>query len=326
MKPLKTAADLKKYLPDLNVNKSEATINAHIDWAMIKLREIMGNVLYDDLAELWQSQENGGYEMPRNYQILLLLAQPVIAWFAFISMIKSGIVQVGDAGIKETSTDNTSPVRQWVYNTSLESAWEKADSYTEVLLSWIEANANQFPKYAQSEERKLQRSFFIQDIQQFQVWHDIQSSYRLYNILRRQFAAVELQYVQPTMLPYLFQDIKSKLGRGADLKPSEQTAVEYARAVVACFSLRDALPSLNLNIKINGVTVRRSDDGLVKHENPTEGQIKWLTDYLSERGNYWNQMLREHLIKNIDQLPLFRELYQKVSLPVNEHSVGIFYL
>ena len=325
MKLLKTAAELKQYLPDLNINKSEATLSAHLDFGHMELRKTIGDVLYNDLETKWKAKEEGGYPLDKFYSLLVAFCQPVVAWHTFISILKSGVIQVGDAGIKETSTDNTSPVRQWVYNASLESAWNKADSYTEALLAWIEANVKRFQLYAQSPERALQNSFFIQNIDQFQKYYNINSSYRLYNVLRRQFQAVELQYVQPTMLAQLFQELKGKLAKGADLKPQEAQAIEYARAVVAFFSLRDALPTLNLNIQIGGVTVRRSDDGLTKEETPPEGHIRYLTNYLTERGNYFIQLLREYLTDNMQHFPAFRDTYKKACLPVNEHSTGIFY-
>ena len=293
----------------------------------MELKKLIGQVLYEDLAAQVATRDAGGNPLVPPYTHLVQFCEPVVAWHAFISMLRSGIVQVGDAGIKETRTDNTEPVRQWIYNTALENAWQKADMFSETLLSWLELNANRFPLFAQSEGRKSHKAMFVQNISQLETWHGIGTSFRLFNVLRQQFLTTELQYVQPTMLPPLFELLKNKLASGANLSQEEAQAIFYARAIVTFFSLRDALPVLNINISIGGITVRRTDDGIIRHEKPDESNIRWLSEHLTARGNYWVQTLRDYLVANQQRLPAFRDSYQQnACLPANEASKGIFYL
>ena len=158
------------------------------------------------------------------------------------------------------------------------------------------------------------------------MWYDIENSLRLYQIVRRQFEAVELQYILPTLGYPLYQQLKKQLKDGSTLSPSEQQVVNYCRAVITFYAINAALPSDNLNVRIGGLSIRRSDDGLVKKESPRNEDLTLLINHLTTRGAFWVQNLREFLLTSIQQLPAFRDSFQPANLPINDRSKGVFYL
>lgn len=308
-------SELKTYLSDVNISKSDASVLPAISDAQHQyIMPEIGSDLYSSLMEKINADQKGGNKIDKETADLLEQIRKPLAWFTYYNLLKGGVIQIGDAGIAETNNEQTNPVRQWVLNSALENAIQKADMYLDNLLLFLETNADKYSIWKKSVAYTQSSSLFINSTDEFQEHEDIGGSRRLFKIIRYRIKEVEASHIMPILGERLFQQMKEfyKNYKNKDIPENlthNSKLITYIQSALATQALLQSLSRININISFQGLTFVRSDNGIVRKEGKfidESGHYQWFATELKVQAEAKMKQLLNFVLTNQDKFPEFR--------------------
>jgi len=238
----KSVEDLKKYLAGNQKNLSDATLMPFVEQAEIRyLIPVIGQEFYQQL--------NSAYNSPTTPGASLILAinriQRALAYYTLADAIPFLSVAIGNAGIQETNTGNSTPVRQWTYNEIVTATSENADTFLDSALEFLENNAADYPVWKNSAAYTRSRELFINNARELSAFLPIGNSRRVYLVLRTFIARAEDLYIRPALGAALFEEMKAHVLAPATAAPAYRVILHrLIQKALAQLTLYLAIPSV----------------------------------------------------------------------------------
>lgn len=256
--------------------------------------------------ELLAAYELGGATQAQEDAIDYL--QHALANYGMLLYIPVAFVNMGNSGIQEKGNSEGLPTRQWVTYDLKKALIDAADTAMEDMLSFLEANANAYPIWKNSPAYTNQAGLLIQNISQLVAnVGNLQQSRRIYLALRAYLLKAEQFYIKPLLGASLYASIKAKLQSRTVLSVVENELLSLCQSPLAHLALAKALPELNLQITEEGITYKTSTNGIIKEDKPALEAISAHIRSLKEDGDALLDSLKNFLLENADDYPLFQE-------------------
>jgi hypothetical protein len=261
--------------------------------------ELLGIEQYEDLINSIAS--------PSAEQLALIKqVQKPLAYFVYWELLRSGQIQTGDAGTKETNAEQTTQVRQWVLNDALKSAYQKADRFSDYLLAFLEKNKADYPLWNASEASVFYKEYFISNTDEFEKYQKISKSRRLFKIVAAEFDLVEIRYIVPTICQEQIFELKTQIAND-NLTPENKILLGYVKKAIAPLALYQSVPSININISVGGIHFEKENTGVKSNEPADQQAISFFLKNLEDKGQEYIRQIKKFLMNNLDDYPLFRD-------------------
>jgi hypothetical protein len=216
-------------------------------------------------------------------------------------------VQVGSQGIQETSGSSSQPVRQWVGYDYRKSLIRSGDVALDVMLEWLEENAEKFPTWKNSEAYTKGIDLFFIRADQMKEFCNVSGGRRTYLALRPYIRRAERNYIKPLLGDTLFDQLKLEIKTGEVSSENKKLIEEYIRPALAPLSLLKAIPELSLEMTDEGIKFKSYDNGINKRGMASNEDKSLMFQSLDTDGNAELKTLEGFLIKNVADYPAFEE-------------------
>jgi hypothetical protein len=296
-----TTAELKEILGvQINKNYSESSFIPSVSQCEQEyIIDLLGQEQYDDLI--------ANIASPSAPQLALInQVKKPLSWFVYHELLRNGQIQLGDAGIKETSNEQTQNVRQWVLDDALKSAYQKADRFSDFLLAFLEKNKTDYPLWLASDAATIYKTSFITNTDDFEKHQRISKSRRLFKIVAQEFEIVDIRYIIPTLSQDLYDEVKRQIATDT-LTAENKVLIGYIKKVIAPFALKQAIPEININVEVGGLKFYKENTGIKSSEQASNEAIDFFIKKLDEKGQDYVRQLKKFLQNNLDTYPLYRD-------------------
>ncbi|GAB3256088.1 hypothetical protein GCM10027347_17680 [Larkinella harenae] len=233
-----------------------------------------------------------------------------VAWFAYAEALPSLATTTGDGGIVVPTPGNSAVMPKWLYLEARKKHEEKADRNLEAALVWLEANADLFPDWKQSEFYTIQNSRFIRSATEASKFFPaIRSSRRLFLAIRNYFNTAEDDQIRP-VLGGLYPVLLERMKEGT-LSAQEAEALRLARQALVQLGFAEAVPYLNLNTEFR--LVYDIDGGAVAEQPLNSQRLEIIHQKALSKGeakraeliNYLNANASAQVLAAYFQSPLY---------------------
>lgn len=191
---------------------------------------------------------------------LLLKIQKAIGRYALFEGAPQMIAAVGDYGIHEHTTANSSAASPWRYYEMKESLAEKADAALDEALRFMESEVpGTFVSWETAPQYLLSKELFINNSEAFSKHVPIKNSRRAWLILREFLKEAEIIYALPNLGLGFFNDLKGKILSNS-LSAFERQFLSYLGRSMANYTVYKALPKIPIVIRGDGVRISSYQD------------------------------------------------------------------
>ena len=228
--------------------------------------------------------------------------QRALANYAVYLYGPKGMVQTGNAGLLEHSSQNNVPTRQWVFDQLQESYHNAGDTSLDFTLAWLEINKTKFPTWAESEAYTESKELFVSNASELAEFTNVAESRRTYLAMRPFIRRAERQQLRELIGEDLFKKLK-----GSVLSPAEEELIaDYIKPAVAVFAAYNSIPELPLEISDEGVRFKSYNTGIRRKEKAGDSEMLQLYRSLEHNGEAELASLKAFLFKNADTYPEFK--------------------
>jgi hypothetical protein len=116
---------------------------------------------------------------------------------------------------------------------------------------------------------------------------------------------VEEKYIIPTIGQELFDELKEQQESGSLTTANKDLINKYIQRPVAHFTIVEAIPSLTVEVKGNGLIVHSSSDGINQSAQANDKQILSFGESNLNNGNTYLANLKKYLEDNSSSYPTY---------------------
>lgn len=320
---------LNKYLTGAD-NLDVDTFSSYILEAQIEyIQPLLDDDLMDELIMAVDAHEADpdNSPLPANLAALLPYVQRPVAYYALLLSVPVMQMQIGDAGVSETTSDMMKPARQWVAQNGEQSLRRSADVFGENLLAFLERNKADYPTWVASNAYTELTGSLIKNRKELSKWITFSGHRKTLLALKPFLAMAEKEYIESELRKALFARIKAGLLSGTDTQATE--LAEYCRPVVAYRATHDALPHLHIQMTSRGFRVADNFNENQSRAAKNSELDKLRTEY-AKKADHYTACLFAWLEENKADFPEYvTEGYDEdgqYELPDNPDDVNTFIL
>lgn len=325
----KSVEEIKLYFSGVQRNMSDRTLMPFVEMAALRyIIPFVGEAFYRELETAHKS-DGGGTPAQK---LAIVPIQRALAYYTFLDALPILSLAMGDLGVHEVNTTNSTPARQWVYN-NLESACAgNADIYLDQALSYLEKFAGEYPTYVASGEYLESKELFFSSADELSRYINMGGSRIAYQTLRVYIRRAEDIYIRPTTGQPLFDSLKSK-AKDKSLTASEKLLMEKILKTLSQYSLYEALTESGVmlsgfQISSGRIRVINSNEVVKDRLSADAKGLQGLKQNTERLGTQYMAELRRFLDENAVSIPLYQEseffkkadMQRSYQLPDNSNS------
>lgn len=233
--------EIKVHFSGVQKKMSDSTIMPFVEQAAIRyLVPYIGAGFYESL----RAAHVGG--VPTADQALAIeRVQRTLAYYTFLDALPFLSMAIGDLGAHETSTQNSMPARQWVYNNLEAACAANADTFLESLLSFLEENAAKYTLWSGSAQYSESKELFFYNAGELAKYLNMASGHIAYITLRPYIRRAEDLHITPLLGEALTAQIKTAKAAKTMNADQKQLAEKVYKAL-AQLSLAEAIAEAGL--------------------------------------------------------------------------------
>ena len=315
------AAELKELLGFLYASNNFANIKTDIMLAEEDMAELIGqpimvvaqNHYWSDLfgtgdnpqedpnpedpdPEEPQPDENPQPSIKQRDELVAHIQLPV-AYYAYAAFAAHTDVSHGEDGRKVTiDKENQSIAWDWMIDRDDEATFNKAHKTTDRLIAFLEKNADVFPAWKTSGERKAANGLFISSAKIFNSIFPIDNSRRFFMKIIPFIQEAERKHILPVLGKTKYDEIKAELEAGTQ----SNALLPLIRVPLAYYSLSLAVQRLSVNLLPNGIfqDYISSNTGNRQGRNPAPTDVrKNIIKLIYDDATFELQNLQKELAK-----------------------------
>lgn len=308
----KTTSELKTYV---SINKGMAfdTIKPFLEEATtLYMIDLLGETFHEEIFTAYYSDS-----LSADQTKLLPYIQRTLALYAMFLSVNHLNVNIGDAGIHENRSNESSPVPKYKTDDLKLSYINQADLHAEKLLAYLEANSGLFTTWTNSTANTAANGLLVPTAKVASEHIDINDSRILFKKLIKRIKRIEAQYINKLVGQEQYDELVTQIKTDA-VTADNQLLIDILRPIVSKKSLLETLPSMLVAVSANGIHIITSNDGTVTKSAADQNQLKLLMNSLkdSETGYMADQNeLEQFIIDNIEAYPLIEASSAYTSRP-----------
>ncbi len=240
---------------------------------------------------------------------VLELMQDCISYYVVWSMSSKTIVTVGDMGTQEHgSRDGTSqPAAAWRFFHHHWKVMLKADKLLDTILEKLESSPDKFPVFHTAKPALLLHNHFIRHTSEFEEFVNLNGSRRTFLKLRPAMKKAARRHARPVLGNAQYDALLTAVQTGGDLGDANKKLLPYIQAVVAQYSIYNALPSLDVMIANNGLFHVTTTDGMNTKQRAHKEAVAAFQEMARKEALEAEKELIEFLIEHADSYPVWRD-------------------
>lgn len=205
---INTLAELQQYLKVNSTFKIDS-LKPYQDSAFEKyLRDVLGDDLADSLV-LWYNESPRGQDA--DLTALLPYAQRVIAKFGFHEAAPNLDLQLTESGFGVVSNQTLAPASKDRVNRFMASLETEGWDAVEMLLRYLEQNADDYPQWTESDAYTMQLRNFINSAEEFDKYVHIGKSRLKFRSMRNTMDNIEILKIDPVISEPLAEQIRLEI-------------------------------------------------------------------------------------------------------------------
>ena len=333
--PKVSHSDFEEYYPGINKNKAWKSLSPYIAQAEeIYIKSVLGDAYYNELEQEYQKdeienpieQENWQATGGLNFQapdgrtwivggdntkwLLLQLVRTASAYYTMYHAYPHLAVRVGDAGVQESNTEKTFPVRQWLYNSTRKEICFAAYWYIDKAVAFIKQaiadGSTDFDTYKNSDAYTEAKELFVDSPEEFNKYFNINKSAKAYNTLIPYIRSTERLYLNPLLGDDFVTELRTAF-KANTLSTDQNNLLEKLKPWLITNTILEATPEVNLINEGNGWMIVESTDGIVTNKVAHTEMLKMICAKAQTNAAHYKQQLEAYLYKNLDLFPTFKD-------------------
>ena len=295
-----STSEIKNFI-SIDINTDFDSLSPFIEEAEILfILPLLGQAMYDTLSTDYN--DNAG--TPANAANLALLpyVQRCLAYYAgFLSIDEMG-VNMGDAGIMQTRSENAEPAPKWKVDNLKANRINQADLHAEKLLAYLEATATAsiLNDWYSSSSNTIASGRILRTAIQASNYIDINESRRLFLRMKPRIKEVEENYIKQLIGEEQYDEIVVQIQAGSLAAATANTAlVRKLEPIIAKKALYETVPFIRVQVTDQGLSVITTNDGTITKMAASDTQVDKLRKMLKEPDSGY--------LANVDQLTKFIE-------------------
>lgn len=329
MQLFKTTAEIKKYLR-INANMKFENLQPSIqDAEEFFIKDLLGDLYDSFLADYTDNTTATGEDNGMNADNVALLpyAQRALAHYTFYLAVETIGVQIGDAGIQQTSAQNSQPAPRWKIRDLKMSYLSKADLHAEKLLAFLEENAAA-DKYgawfADIDANTAMSGLIVHSVRVASKYIDISDSRRIFLKLQKRIRQLESLNVKNLICIDQYDELVTQLQTGS-LTAANESLIAKIEPYVAKRALYETLPSLRISITPEGIHLLSATDSATLQQSASDKEISDLRHSLKEGDLGFisdEEALKTFITENISDYPLIADSPCYSTSPISRKYVA----
>lgn len=270
---IKTIEELQKHV-SVTVGLEITTLQPYLANAMAEAEvvKILGKTVYTELLTAHNANT-----LSTAQSALLPYAQKPLANLGVYSYVKTGAVNVSDAGVT-TGTDRDQQAYQWQSNNLKESLLDNAYFGLDALLDYMLSVKADFPAWENSTAYSTNYQFVINSAVVYNQWVNIAENFRTFNALKSSIRAVEETNIKPNLGASLFTQLKAEI-LAQNISADNEALLLFIQPAVAYLSMARAIEFLNISINANGAFYNSLERNTNATATKTKAESANLADF-----------------------------------------------
>lgn len=302
----KDVDEIKKHFSGVQKNMTTKTVMPFVDQAAIRyIIPAIGEEFYGEIKEAYK-----GDTTDTKLKNAIEHIQRALAYYTFLDALPFLSMAIGDLGAHETQTQNSTPVRQWVYNNMEAACAASADIFLDNLLLFLETKADDYPTWKNSEAYTVSKELFFTSASEISRYINIGNSRRAYLVLRTYIRRAEDMYLLPVLGSDLFEDLKAK-HKANSFSADEKKLFEKMRKPLAQHTLSEALTEAGMlisgfQIVGGGIRIVNDNEGVKQRLATSPEQLSALKNNAEKLAAMYRNDLKLYLDNNADTFELYK--------------------
>jgi hypothetical protein len=239
---------------------------------------------------------------------LLPYVKRALAHLTLFEYAQIGEIQVSDAGFLRQETDHLKGAYKSQITRYERYMLHNGFAGLESMLTFLEANAADYPLWKDAEQSKRNREAFINDAATFQLRYSTNISRYVLETLRGLMLDVELFAIQPLIGPAFFTELKAAINEKS-VSEDQETIIFFIQKAVALFTIEEGI---RRNIVQNtGVAIvvneKLEPQGNTREGAPDSIKLNLALRHNDEFGNRYIGILKEYLAIHRETYPTYDE-------------------
>lgn len=309
---IKTIDELSDY-SNIDVNSDFATFKPFIEEATtLYMMDLLGSTFHAELFTAYNTPS-----LSTEQTALLPYIQRTLAYYSLFLSVDQLNVNVGDAGIMESSTQNSQPVPKYKSDALKASYLTQADLHAEILLAYLETNKADFPTWVSGSGNTSAEGLLLPSAKIANEYIEINESRRLFKKLIKKIKHIETRYINKLIGQEQYDELVSQI-KGGTLTALNQTLIDILRPIIAKKALIESLPFMLVRLSDSGIHIITSSDGTITKTAVDQNQLKMVMHNLKDGDTGYIQdlhQLDQFIIDNISDYPLIEASEAYASKP-----------
>lgn len=263
------------------------------------LLPLLGAAQYKALNDAYNSED----PLPVDLKELLHLSRKVIGPWVCVYYTPKSDVSLGEAGARRMETTTHKTAFQYQVKSFVEANKNEALDAEEILLNFLETNATDYTLWADSDERKVFKKFFIKTAAEFNTLFTTPAPQTNFIALKAKMQDVETLTIKKALGEELFASLKILVSPS----PVQADLLFAIKKAIASFSIAEALPFMALRLDGSGLTGGGggfgNNDSLTSRTPTSESNAAWYRDMAADSGRRWLSQVNKIIKDNPDTFP-----------------------
>jgi hypothetical protein len=270
----KTTAEIKGFCGTLNSSTKFATLSGYVESAELKyIIPMIGQPLYDYINGLYNDSD----PLSEKYTKLLTAIQRPLAFYTMLEAAPYLLMNVGDAGVNESTGGNVQQTRQWVYYRMEDKLASDAEQFLESLLTWLEIqDPLDFPLWTNSDAQKEARALIINSSATMAKAISFSHSRRGFLAFRPFIEQAETESIEDLLGSELFIIIKAQIKFNDLSDVNKKLVTKYLCPLLANLTLAKGLLFVSISVTSTGIRVLSDNDSIRQRLAATPEQLNGL--------------------------------------------------
>lgn len=290
----------------LNINSAFESFSSFVEDSQTKhLTPLIGSESVDYMQTWYDTYdpENLTQEDVTN-QLLLFQIQRCLTFYTLLDSTPTLLLEMGDNGLVEKSSDNTVAARQWPVDRLLDYLSDNADAFAENLLNFLEINKLNYSFWNESLERQEARKMFVSSGSEVTKLIKLSEPRKMYLNMTQSLKRYEDLTIREMIGEPLFNEIKGQLEEDS-LSVDNETLLIYIKPVLIYSAFVDTISDMSVAVGNNGLRVINNQDRISARNDSNAVQMQGImTKYRGYAATY-EGLLRNFLNDNFQTYPLF---------------------
>lgn len=297
--------DFKTFYPAVQRNMAWETLAPYVEQAEERyIIPFISREFYDELNTEYNGAGIADADKAKCFRFLKF----ALANYTMMEAMPVINIRIGDAGIKQTVTDDTQPAAKWAYSDAYRKCIEAAYQNLDMALLWAETQVKSsntaFDTFRDSEAYTESIELLIPNAQKLNAHFYINRSRQVYVRMRPYIEKAEDLHIKPLLGDDMYQELKTQIT--TTLSTENQTLLKVVQKCLTSYAVVIASAHVNLTNKGNAWKIYEAYEMTNSKEASKQDKQQLITEH-EQLAIQYAEEVKQLLYANLDSYPTFRD-------------------